>query len=633
MRKLHLLIGCFVMWMQAGSQGLNLDYAAGTIADSLKKDAVAVYRLDEAVLDVRSPSSYTFTVHQVVTILNDQGAYYLHHKLGFDKFYKVEAVDIKMYNALGLLTKTYGRKDFDVEAAYDGILLVTDNKLMKLYTPAPGYPCTIDVQYKLSTSGYLELPNWSINTSQVATEVFRYVVNVPTEIDIRHRTLNMDLAPKVEEVGKLKKYTWQANGIAVKRVEAGGYEAARYLPQIEVAPNTFEYDGYPGTFKTWADFSKWNYKLYEERQPFTENRVAEIKGMLQGVSTQEEKIAVLYQYMQRHMRYVSIQLGIGGFKPFPVKFVDEKRYGDCKALTNYMRHLLQVAGIPSYPALINAGSDKMPADPLFPTDPFNHVILCIPNGKDTTWLECTSNKAETGFLGTFTENKKALLITAEGGQLVNTPRSHYKNNRYYTNHRVAINTNGGAQVEAQVQSSGDAASWLYYISGTDNDRQKELLTKQFGYKVPEVLAMPTIKEGEGGKVQMNLEYGQLYHFKAGKKFFFPLSVGKLHNDEVKTATRQSLFLFDHPFQKRDTTTFQLPAGFVLENVPPAKELKTAHSWYQRTVTYDPSANTVTYISQLELKEHAIPAADYLQVALFFKGVAELESENIILQQQ
>ena len=225
---------------------------AATIADSLKKDAVAVYRLDEAVLDVRSPSSYTLTVHQVVTILNDQGAYYLYHKLGFDKFYKVEAVDIKMYNAAGLLTKTYGRKDFDVEAAYDGISLVTDHKLMKLYTPAPGYPCTVDLQYKLTTSGYVELPNWFMNTSQVATEVFRYVVNVPAEIDIRHRTLNFDLKPKVETTGKLKKYVWEANGVAVKRVEGSSYEAARYLPQIEVAPNAFEYDGYGGAFKTWA---------------------------------------------------------------------------------------------------------------------------------------------------------------------------------------------------------------------------------------------------------------------------------------------------------------------------------------------------------------------------------------------
>ena len=354
--------------------------------------------------------------------------------------------------------------------------------------------------------------------------------------------------------------------------------------------------------------------------------------MLLGAATQEEKIAVLYQYMQRNMRYVSIQLGIGGFKPFPVKFVDEKGYGDCKALTNYMRHLLQVAGIISYPALINAGSDKMPADPLFPTDPFNHVILCIPSGKDTTWLECTSNKAEVGFLGTFTENKKALLLTEEGGQLVNTPRSNYTNNRYYSHHLVNIGSNGSAQVEAQVQSTGNAAMWLHSFSGTDNDRQKELLTKQGGYKVPEVLALPAKMESTG-TWHMNLKYGQLYHFKAGKKFFFPLSIGRLHNDDVKAATRESIFLFDHPFQKRDTTTFQLPPGYVLENVPPAKELKTAYSWYQRVVTYNPSANTVTYTSQLELKQHVIPAADYLQVALFFKSVAELESENIILQQQ
>ena len=77
--------------------------------------------------------------------------------------------------------------------------------------------------------------------------------------------------------------------------------------------------------------------------------------------------------------------------------MDEKKYGDCKALTNYMRYMLKTVGIKSYPALINGGASKVSADPAFPADPFNHVILCIPQGKDSAWLECTSNISETGF--------------------------------------------------------------------------------------------------------------------------------------------------------------------------------------------------------------------------------------------
>src|SRR6187549_695588 len=105
-------------------------YTAFTIADSLKKDANAIVRLDEGILDVVSNSKYILDVHQVVTILNAEGAYHLKHTLGFDKFYKIENVEIKVYNELGLLTKKYSRKDFDVQSAYDGVSFVTDEKLM-----------------------------------------------------------------------------------------------------------------------------------------------------------------------------------------------------------------------------------------------------------------------------------------------------------------------------------------------------------------------------------------------------------------------------------------------------------------------------------------------------------------------
>ena len=78
------------------------------------------------------------------------------------------------------------------------------------------------------------------------------------------------------------------------------------------------------------------------------------------------------------MRYVNIKLGIGGLKPLPATFVDQKKYGDCKALSNYMNALLKAVGIKSYYAIINAGANEEPATPSFPGDNFDHIILCVP---------------------------------------------------------------------------------------------------------------------------------------------------------------------------------------------------------------------------------------------------------------
>src|SRR4051812_26928594 len=116
MRKFFLVImtSCVSSFMYG--QDIFSAYALSSIPDSLTKNANSVYRLDEAVLNIESPSHYTYQVHQAITILNAEGAGHLRQAFGFDKFNQVESVTICMYNKLGLLVKKFTKKDFEVQA-------------------------------------------------------------------------------------------------------------------------------------------------------------------------------------------------------------------------------------------------------------------------------------------------------------------------------------------------------------------------------------------------------------------------------------------------------------------------------------------------------------------------------------
>src|SRR5690606_888532 len=112
----------------------------------------------------------------------------------------------------------------------------------------------------------------------------------------------------------------------------------------------------------------------------------QVKALTSGITDVKEKITVLYNYLQKNTRYISIQLGIGGWQPFDDSYVAKNGYGDCKALTNYMQSLLTSANIPSFYTLVYAGASGTAKNrfvPDLPSQQFNHVVICVPTGKDS----------------------------------------------------------------------------------------------------------------------------------------------------------------------------------------------------------------------------------------------------------
>ena len=98
----------------------KINYSSLAIPDSLKKNAEAVYILREGLLDISSPSHYTLKVHEVISILNAEGAHHLRHGTSFNKFMDIDEYDVIVYNSLGIVSKKYNRKDFQTQALYAG---------------------------------------------------------------------------------------------------------------------------------------------------------------------------------------------------------------------------------------------------------------------------------------------------------------------------------------------------------------------------------------------------------------------------------------------------------------------------------------------------------------------------------
>jgi transglutaminase-like putative cysteine protease len=114
-----------------------------------------------------------------------------------------------------------------------------------------------------------------------------------------------------------------------------------------------------------------------------------------GAATERDKVRRLYNWVSRHIRYVSLEIGAGGYIPHAAQSILDNRYGDCKDHVVLLEALLRAVDIASTPALVNLGR-AMRLPELTLLTPFNHVITYVPSLG--LYLDSTARFAPLGTL-------------------------------------------------------------------------------------------------------------------------------------------------------------------------------------------------------------------------------------------
>lgn len=608
-------------------------YQADAIPADLKKDAHVVKREEAIRFTVKDIDNARLAVHTVYTVLDAEGEAFLFWNYFSDQFTRLDDAEIKVFDGQGKLVNKYKMKELAATAMGDG--LVAEGKMYYFRVAAPFYPITVQYDYEVKYKGTLNYPNYRFQLPEMAVEKSAFTVEVPENLDIRYKAQHCLLQPAVSVSGKIKSYVWTATNLPAIPYEAGAVSYESSYPAILLAPNSFSMDDYKGSLATWKDFGLWYLDLSKGSMELPDKTTAYLQALVKNAATDKEKISILYTYLQKNCRYVSIQLGIGGYKPFNAKFVDQKKYGDCKALTNYMCAMLKAVGITSYPALINASYNKQPVDPSFPHNSFNHVILCVPGAKDTTWLECTSNITEPGILGSFTENRNALLITPAGGVLVPTPKSTPSENIFNLHTNITIEEDASGESHSVMRTRGEyKEEVIHYIAEEKKDNQKEYLVRRLGFVVPDAFEISCNRSDEQAATDFSFAIEKVPEFISGSKMFLNPRLYKIWKGFIpETEKRTKAFYLEYPFTKRDTTIYQLPENYTIENLPAPRDLRFEYGTFRTSCSYDPQANTVTSTAFFQVDENVIPADKFKDARHFFSDVIKEYSEKIIIKKK
>lgn len=616
------------------SSAQKSEYSTATITDSLKENANAVVRLDQMDITISSQRSMNIKTQRVVSVLNEKGLADIDAYQNYDKTTALKNVDAVVYDAFGNEIKKIKRKDFKDQSAVSGSTLFSDNRVVYLdYTPI-SYPFTIVYNSEIETSNTAFIPKWYF-LSGYYVSVEKCILNVtfPGELGFKKKEFQFSDFNIKKTIDTDTKLSYVAANILARKSEDFSPASGDLFPKVMMGLEHFHLEGVDGTATTWEAFGKWyGDKILTGTTTLSEETKAKIKALVGDEKDPIKKAKIIYDYVQKKSRYVNIAIGIGGWKPMLATDVDRLGYGDCKALTNYTKALLQVVDVPSYNTILFGDSYKTSIQSDFVSMQGNHMILAVPNGNNYIWLECTSQDDPFGYQGTFTDDRDVLVVKPEGGEIVRTKIYDDKGNIQADKGNFTIDENGNFSGSISIISEGSQYSSKVRV-GHMQPTEKEAHYKEYWDNINNLkldkITFTNDKENirftEDVKLSA-INYGAI----SVNKMIFPVDAFNKNTGNVKRIrNRKNPFQIQRGYLDTDEIEINLPAGFSIEFLPSNFELKGKFGEY-KTEIIKKDSNKLTYKRSMFLNKGKYSNKEYDEYRLFMEQVSRNDNAKIIL---
>ena len=632
MRSPRLSLVFFLFTLISFAQKAN--YNIALIPDSLKQNANAVVRLDQMDIMIASQRSMNIKTQRVVTVLNEKGLSHIDAYQHYDKTTSISSIEAVVYDAAGNEIKKIKRKDFKDQSAVSGSTLFSDSRVVFLsYTPI-SYPFTIAYSCETETSNTAFIPRWYfLGGYTVSVEKCVLNVSYPSDLGFKKKEFQFSGYNIKKSEESTTKLGYIAQNILAQKLEDLSPSSEVLFPRVMMGLEKFHLEGVDGTATTWEAFGKWyGEKVLTGTTILPEETKAKMKVLVGDEKDPIKKAKIIYDYVQKKSRYVNIAVGIGGWKPMLASDVDRLGYGDCKALSNYTKALLQAVDVPSYNTILYGDADKANIQSDFVSMQGNHMILAIPNGDTYTWLECTSQDAPFGYQGTFTDDRDVLVVKPEGGEIVRTKIYDDKGNTQIGKGTYTVNENGDFSGVLKIDSQGsqyDAKSRVETLQPNEKEKHyKEYWDNINNLKLGKITFTndkENIRFIEDVQISAS-NYGQI----SGNKIIFVLDAFNQYTGNVnRIRNRKNPFQIQRGYLDADEIEINLPTGFSIEFLPQNYELKGKFGEY-KTEIIKKDNNKLIYKRSMLLNNGKYSSKEYDEYRLFMEQVSRNDNAKIIL---
>ena len=609
-------------------------YPVRLIPDTLMKGADEFILYDYTETQINKLNELKINRQRVIAVLNES-SYYRDLEFHYSPNSTIEKLRVTVYNALGEKVESFSKKDFDDVWAYKGSSFLRDDRILQkaFSNMKPPYWIEISEERVDSEMAATQLDTWLPLMFSSSIQYGAFVVFTDNPEDLTISASNgIGVEPQVIPAGNnSKRLFWEVKNLKPIKYESMiQYPVKELLPYLRIGRKSFSVEGIRGSFDNWASFGQFMNQLHAGLQDMPQTLKNEVDALTAGMDNEQDIIQTLYNHMQDNTRYLSIQLGIGGWRPFSAEYVWENRYGDCKALSNYMRAMLAYKGIVSYPVIVLAGQSSGFSNEMdFTYNYANHMILYVPS--QDQYLECTSNINPTGYLGDFTSDRNVIVLFPDGAKIMKTPAYDRSINQKKTYWAVDLDEDGHAQVSMDVRNQGSFFSGLAERKRIMSEKDmREWFLEDLSLNKVVINTFEVSAERKAPvstlKAQLSLER---YATQNGSRIFVPLIPHSHVSRAPKAKTRQHAFESTASWLKEDTTILTIPANFRVEAMPKPFNIEEPYGHYQLSVT-EVEPNVVQVVRSWEAIPFDAPAEAWGDYRKFRQKVARMEKTQMVL---
>jgi transglutaminase-like putative cysteine protease len=411
--------------------------------------------------------------------------------------------------------------------------------------------------------------------------------------------------------------------------------------------------GQAAGFQSWSELGSWYQSLIRGRTDSSAQIKQKVAELTQSAPSTLQKVRALAAFVQTDIRYVAIELGIGGHQPHPANDVLVHRYGDCKDKVALLNAMLKEIGVDSYFFLINTvrGSIK-------PDTPanlgFNHAILAIGLRKDLDdpallavathiklgrilFFDPTDPLTPIGSLSGELQSNYGVLVTPDGGELISTPQLQSSLSSLSRTAKLTLDENGRLSGEIQEVWSGDMASARraeVRASAQDSDVIKPVeavAAESFGtFQIVKASMRNARVNDRPFEWQYTIEVPD-YAKAAGELMVVrPRVIGTKTSNFLETPEpRRYPIELDGGERETDAFEIALPAGYEVEELPPPVSVDYGFASYQSKT--ESVGHALRYTRTFEIKELSVPVDKAGQLKGLLRIIAGDERNSALLK--